>query len=125
MADLEQWRPAVPDGEELLAAAPMFGEWRGPAIYGWRAALPGAIAGMTYPLATFGADDPLSRWWVVLLLLLAIVAGSLLQRRWWGRRHPVPSGMAAAVDWKWGRGPVLLVTGSAVRQVGLRGRPVG
>jgi hypothetical protein len=123
VADLEQWRGAIPaEGEELVAAAPLVGEWQGPALRGWPAVLAGALSGviggfmatLVFEFVPGGAI-----WFVVPLLYLALAVAALLWRRWWRRRHPGPDGMAAVVNWSRGRGPVLLVTATRVLQTGI------
>lgn len=121
--DLDQWRSAIQDGEPLLAAAPMCGEWRGPDATGWswRSLLLGVLAG----LVTFAVSvTPSAVRWALLLYLVAGVI-CLIRSRRWRSVHPCPTGMAAVLDRWRGRGPVLLITASGVLATGLRSGPTG
>ena len=119
MADLAQWRPAVPAGEELVAAAPMLGDWRGPALEPRRlialSVISGAASGIIpnvvvgdRPSGTAGRVVAV----VAVTIYVGLIGGLVLWRRRWRRAHPPPTGMAAVLDRK--RGPVLLVTTTAV-----------
>jgi hypothetical protein len=128
VADLGQWRPAVPAGDELVAAAPMMGIWHGPPVTFRQWMMVTVVVGLMSTGVSdliFGTDGSAVRTWIawlrvaVLVVLFALVG--LLRWRW-SRSHHRPSGMAAVLDRA--DGPVLLVTTTAVLVTAVR-RPTG
>lgn len=105
--ELAMWEPAAPDGQRLVAAAPLIGDWvpsfgRVPILlspfYGGSAALIRTPLGLT-------------------IFLIGYVVGFVILLGWvrrWGRHHPRPTGMAAILGGGRLKAPVLVVTDAAV-----------
>ncbi|MEO7517317.1 MAG: hypothetical protein ABIY58_01005, partial [Acidimicrobiales bacterium] len=108
--DLAMWEPAAPNGQRLLVAAPLIGDWvPSMRINPLLAVLFGGVVGGTQGLiqSVLGSGTVL----IVYAVALAFLFGWRLR---WRRHHARPSGMAAILGSSRKRAPVLLVTDAAV-----------
>lgn len=111
VADLNSWKPAVPEGQQLVAAAPMIGDWAVPFIGG----IGYQLSWFPIGFAAIALADRINLALVYGVLVLCHIAFVL----WWYLQHPRPDGMAAVLNRR-DAGPVLLVTNCAILAADMR-----
>ncbi|MEO5679946.1 MAG: hypothetical protein ABIS47_09790, partial [Acidimicrobiales bacterium] len=96
----------APDGQRLLAAAPLIGDW---VPFGGNRLLL-----LSFFSSTIAFNQALLDYRVVLVGYVAVLAVILGWIWRWRRHHPKPTGMAATLGGSRSKAPVLVVTDAAV-----------